>query len=180
MLKDIEFHAGYHQGHIPCQDLCKMPVSRAHVYCDDTSPNLQRQRRCLMCSVTFASHCPSKHVSILLYFLIHGLDTHSSTVPKQDYPRLPQYRNICKVVLGARSWKSGNSCFTGTECCIFLQALNINRLSFIQVWIQRETSQIKVMYSLVDINVNRGTQFIMKNNLQNAFNPVIQYLYPVY
>ena len=30
----------------------------------------------------FASHCPSKHVSILLYFLIHEFDTHSSTVPK--------------------------------------------------------------------------------------------------
>ena len=35
-----------------------------------------------MCSVTFASHFPSKHVSILLYFLIHEFDTHSSTVPK--------------------------------------------------------------------------------------------------
>ena len=35
-----------------------------------------------MCSVKFASHCPSKHVSILLYFLIHEFDTHSSTVPK--------------------------------------------------------------------------------------------------
>ena len=30
----------------------------------------------------FASHCLSKHVSILLYFLIHEFDTHSSTVPK--------------------------------------------------------------------------------------------------
>ena len=61
MLKGIEFHSGYHQGHIPCQDLCKMPVSRAHIYCDETSPNLQRQRRrCLMCSVTFASHSPFK------------------------------------------------------------------------------------------------------------------------
>ena len=35
-----------------------------------------------MCSVKFASHCPSKHVSILLYFLIHEFDTHSSTVHK--------------------------------------------------------------------------------------------------
>ena len=35
-----------------------------------------------MCSVTFASHCRSKDVSILLYFLIHEFDTHSSTVPK--------------------------------------------------------------------------------------------------
>ena len=35
-----------------------------------------------MCSVMFASHCPSKHVSILLYFLIHEFDTHSSTMPK--------------------------------------------------------------------------------------------------
>ena len=35
-----------------------------------------------MCSVKFASHCSSKHASILLYFLIHEFDTHSSTVPK--------------------------------------------------------------------------------------------------
>ena len=35
-----------------------------------------------MCSMKFASHCLSKHVSILLYFLIHEFDTHSSTVPK--------------------------------------------------------------------------------------------------
>ena len=59
-----------------------MPVSRAHVYCDKTSLNLQRYRRCPMCSVKFASHCPSKHISILLYFLIHEFDTHSSTMPK--------------------------------------------------------------------------------------------------
>ena len=73
-----------------------------------------------MCSVKFASHCPSKHVSILLYFLIYEVDTHSSTLPKQDYTRLPRHRNISEVVLGALSWKSGNSCFTGIECFIFL------------------------------------------------------------
>ena len=78
-----------------------------------------------MCSVTFASHCRSKDVSILLYFLIHEFDTHSSPVPKYFTLAFPD-TEICKkyylktIILGIVSCKSGNSCFTGIECCIFL------------------------------------------------------------
>ena len=76
-----------------------MSVSRAHVYCDKTSLNLQRYRRCPMCSVKFASHCPSKHVSILLYFLIHEVDTHSSTVPKYITLGFPDKEILQKLFL---------------------------------------------------------------------------------
>ena len=76
------------------------------------------------------------------------------------YLRLPRHRNISKVILGVVYCKSGNSCFTGIKSCIFffffLQTLDINHMCFILVWIKIETSQIKVRYSLIDINVIRG------------------------
>ena len=52
-----------------------------------------------MCSVKFASHCPSKHVSILLYFLIHEFDTHSSTVPKYITLSIPDKEIFQKLLL---------------------------------------------------------------------------------
>ena len=157
-----------------------MPVCRAHNYCNKTSPNLQRQRRRLMCSVKFASHCLSKHVSILLYFLIHEFDTHSSIMPKYITLGFPDIEIFQKLFLEQFISKVVILASLALKVVFFLQALDINHMCFIQVWIKIETSQIKVMYSLVDINVIRGTQFIMKSNLQNAFNPIIQYFYLVY
>ena len=52
-----------------------------------------------MCSVKFASHCPSKHVSILLYFLIHEFDIHSSTVPKYITRGFPNKEIFQKLFL---------------------------------------------------------------------------------
>ena len=179
MLKGVEFHSVCLQGHIPCQDLCKMHVSRAHIYCNEPSPNLQRQRRrCLMCSVKFASHCPSKHVNILLYFLTHEFNTHSSTVPKYITLGFPDTEIFQKLFLEQFLAKVVILASLALNVVFFLQAICYK--CFLQVWIKIELSQIKVMYSLVDIYVIRGTQFIMKSNLQNAFNPVIQYLYLVY